>query len=71
MTPNSKTATITVAVAGRRPRKRHPEYTRLLDAIEHLNSITTPNKWLKRLLAIKLAQARAYVTIHNLEEGLQ
>jgi len=66
---DSKTATITVAVAGRRPRERHLEYTRLVDAIGTLSSVTTTNKWLKRLVAFKLQQATAYVIVINAETG--
>jgi hypothetical protein len=67
----SETATITVAVAGRRPRERQVHYTRLVAAIEHLSEITTSNKWLKRLVNAKLAQAHAYVLVINVEEGLK
>jgi hypothetical protein len=65
----SKTATITVAVAGRRPRERQVHYTHLVDAIERLSTVTTTNKWLKRLVAFKLQQATAYVIVINAETG--
>ena len=71
MTPDSTTATITVAVAGRRPRERHVEYSRLIDAIDRLKEVETTNKWLKRLVAAKLAQAQAYVLVIHMEGGMK
>lgn len=59
----STTATIQIAVAGRRPHVRRVEYTRLVSALDTLESVTTTNKWLKRLAQLKAAQARAWLTV--------
>lgn len=69
MNPNSTTATITVAVAGRRPRERQVQYSRLVDAIDRLKEVETTNKWLKRLVTAKVMQAQAYVLVIHAEGG--
>jgi hypothetical protein len=62
------TATIEIAVAGRRPQHaRRVNYTRLVAAIDALESTTTTNKWLKRLIANKLTQARACALVIHAE----
>jgi hypothetical protein len=71
VTPDSTTATITVAVAGRRPRERHVKYSSLIDAIDRLREVQTTNKWLKRLVTAKLAQASAYVLVIHTEGGMK
>jgi hypothetical protein len=69
VTPNSTTATITVAVAGRRPQERHVEYSRLINTIDRLREVNTTNKWLKRLVTVKLAQAHALAIVISTEEA--
>jgi hypothetical protein len=61
------TATIEIAVAGRRPHTRRVEYTRLVAAVDTLQSIETPNKWLKRLVQVKLTHARAWLVVLTAE----
>jgi hypothetical protein len=61
------TATIEIAVAGRRPHARRVNYTRLVAAIDALESTATTNKWLKRLIANKLTQARACALVIHAE----
>lgn len=65
--PNKTMATWWVAIAGRRPLTRQVHYTRLVATIDTLQSTVTTNTWLRRLIASKITQAKAYILVIHAE----